>query len=87
MPRIIRYIERKPENNFVSLEKTFREIAANLSSKYRPHFDQLPLSSRVYNVLSNLIFFRAKPSDIYHITGHVNYMAEVSEGMDRPHDP
>lgn len=73
MTRTIRYIERM-KGSFVSLEKAFREIATNLSDQYTVHFDQMPFSTRVYDAARNLVFFREKPADIYHITGHVNYM-------------
>jgi len=68
------YVERQPEK-FVSLEKSFREIASNLSPKYSTFFRQVPFSSKVIEVPRNLAFIKKDQADIYHITGHVNYIA------------
>lgn len=68
------YVERQPES-FVSLERSFREIAANLSPKYSSFFRQVPFSSKVVEVPRNLAFIKREPADIYHVTGHVNYIA------------
>ena len=74
MARSILYVERRP-NKFVSLEKAFREIASSLTERYSTAFQQLPFSSRVYDLIRNLLFFKAPPADIYHVTGHVNFIA------------
>lgn len=70
----ILFVERK-FNEFVSIEKAFREIAANLSDEFEYEFQQLPYGNSFINTLKNLIFFRKKKADIYHITGHVHYIA------------
>jgi len=70
----IRYIERQPSKS-VSIEKVFREIASKLPPRFKCDFDQLPFSSKVYNIALNLLFFRTKATDIYHITGHVHFIA------------
>ena len=68
------YVERSP-GPFVSIEKVFREIAANLPENFESQFQAMPFGWRVLDTLRNLIFFRPRPADIYHITGHVHYIA------------
>ncbi len=70
----ILYVERK-QNEYVSIEKVFRRIGASLSERFVPSFAQLPFGLRPLDTLRNLIFFRRPAADIYHITGHVNYIA------------
>lgn len=67
------YVERHP-GKFVSLEKAFREIASGLGPEFSSEFVQLPFSSRVYDSLRNLIFFKRPSADLYHITGQINYI-------------
>lgn len=74
MKNKIVFVERKP-NEFVSLEKAFRQIASNLSEDYQTEFQQAPYGTRLSDTVRNLLFFRKKPADIYHITGHINYIA------------
>ncbi|MBC7898451.1 MAG: glycosyltransferase [Saprospiraceae bacterium] len=68
------YVERKP-HEFVSLEKAFRQIAACISERFETDFQQLPYGLRFPDTIKNLIFFRKRKADIYHITGHVHYIA------------
>ena len=68
------YVERKP-NEYVSLEKVFRRIASSLPAGYETEFQQLPYGLRLFDTIRNLLVFRKQPADIYHITGHVNYIA------------
>lgn len=74
MSRSICYFERQLDG-FVSLERAFREIASNISDRYTYDFKQAPFSSRVANVPLNLAFLTLPKADIYHITGHINYVA------------
>jgi len=73
----ILFIERK-FREFVSIEKVFRVIAENLSKdKYEFSFQQMPHGNHFFDVIKNLIFFRKKQSDIYHVTGHIHYIALI----------
>ena len=68
------YVERKLFES-VSIEKAFRQIAASLSSDFEVEFQQLPYGNRFSDTIRNLLFFRKRPADIYHITGQVHYIA------------
>lgn len=70
----ILFVERK-FNEFVSIEKAFREIAGGLSGEFESEFQQLPFGNSFIDTLKNLLFFRKKKADLYHITGHVHYIA------------
>ncbi len=73
----ILFIERK-FREFVSIEKVFRVIAENLSKdRYEFSFQQMPHGNHFFDVIKNLIFFRKKQSDIYHVTGHIHYIALI----------
>ncbi len=74
MSRKILFIERKPYDS-VSIEKAFRCIAANLSSKFAAEFQQLPYGNLFSDTIRNLLFFRKKNADLYHITGHTHYIS------------
>lgn len=70
----ILFVERK-FNEFVSIEKAFREIAAGLSDKFETEFQQLSYGNGIVDIIKNLLFFRKKEARIYHVTGHVHYIA------------
>ncbi|MEO5857556.1 MAG: glycosyltransferase [Pyrinomonadaceae bacterium] len=70
------YVERKP-SEFVSIEKAFREIAAALPSDIETEFQQVPYGPRILDTIRNLLFFRKRPADIYHVTGHINYLGLI----------
>jgi len=73
----ILFIERK-FREFVSIEKVFRVIAENLSKdKYECSFQQMPHGNHFFDIIKNTIFFRKKQSDIYHVTGHIHYIALI----------
>ena len=73
----ILFIERKFWE-FVSIEKVFRQIAANLSKeKFEYSFCQMPFGNSLVEVVKNLLFFRKSDADIYHITGHIHYISLV----------
>ncbi len=73
-PRKILFIERKA-HEFVSIERVFRQIAAGLSSKYQAHFQQVQYGNKIFDTIRNLFFFQRTKADIYHITGHIHYLA------------
>lgn len=73
----ILYVERQP-SLFVSIEKVFRQIASSLSGdRFDTKFQQVPYGNNLLGVLKNLLFFDPESTDIYHITGHVHYLALV----------
>ena len=73
MTRVL-YVERK-RGEFVSIEKAFRQIAAALPPRFDTEFQQAPFGTRAKDTFLNLLFFRKRPADIYHATGHINYIA------------
>jgi glycosyltransferase involved in cell wall biosynthesis len=68
------FVERKPFES-VSIEKAFKQIAANLSGEFEVEFQQVPYGNRFSDTLKNLLFFRKRPADLYHITGQIHYIA------------
>lgn len=73
----ILFIERKPEPG-KSIEIVFRQLAKSLSSeKFETSFQQLHFLNNTFGTIKNLIFFRKKKADIYHVTGHVHYIALI----------
>jgi glycosyltransferase involved in cell wall biosynthesis len=74
----ILYVERKPSEGAVSIEKVFRQIAKSLSRRnFTTYFQQLEYPNDVLGTLKNLFFFHVEKADVYHITGHVHYIALV----------
>lgn len=69
----ILFIERKPFDSF-SIERAFRDIAGALPTEMEPEFIQLPYGNRFLDTLRNLLLFRGRRADIYHITGQVHYI-------------
>lgn len=71
------FIERKPDE-FVSIERVFRQVAGNLSvSTFEGGFQKLAFGNSLTGIIKNLILFKKNKADIYHITGHIHYMALV----------
>lgn len=71
----ILFIERK-RSHFVSLENVFRQIARGMnSSEYETEFQQVEYSNDLLSIIKNLLLFRPKAADIFHITGHIHYIA------------
>lgn len=71
----ILYVERQP-SLFVSIEKVFRQVAASLSGeRFVTKFQQIPYGNDLIGVIKNILFFDPVSTDIYHITGHVHFMA------------
>lgn len=68
------YVERKA-HEFVSIEKAFRQLASCISDRFETGFQQLPYGFSFADTIKNLLFFRRQKADIYHITGHVHYIA------------
>lgn len=73
----ILFIERKLDE-FVSIERVFRQVAGNLSdSTFEGGFQKLKFGNSISGIIKNLLLFKKKEADIYHITGHIHYMALV----------
>jgi len=71
------FIERK-FNEFFSLEKVFRQVAKSIpESVFETSFSQLRFLSNTSGVFRNLLDYRPEPADIYHVTGHVTFIALV----------
>jgi len=77
MKKQVVYIERKFWE-FVSIEKVFRRITEGLNDeKYEISFVQMPFGNGFTDILKNLFFFQKPKADIFHITGHIHYLALV----------
>ncbi len=71
------YVER-PFIEWVSIEKVFRQVAAELPAEnFEATFEKAPFGNNLTGIIRNLIFFRPKAADLYHITGQIHYMALV----------
>lgn len=77
----ILYIERKFwKKNFVafSIEKIFEQIAKLIpTEKFETEFIKIPFGNSFADTLKNLLFFKKPVADIYHVTGHIHYMAII----------
>lgn len=77
MKKRVLYLERKASES-VSLEKVFKSIAANISTEHiEIAFEKLPYFYDTISTIKNLLLFRPSNADIYHITGHIHFMALV----------
>ncbi len=75
MKRRILYVERRPVAS-PSIERVFRQIAKGLPpDEFDVQFQSVPFGDSLFGVFGNLLFFRPSRADIYHITGHVHYIA------------
>lgn len=72
-PKLL-FVERKATAS-VSIERVFRQIAKGLTEEFDVEFQQLPYGYGIAAIIKNLLFFRPRPADIYHITGDVHYIA------------
>lgn len=71
------FIERK-FSEFVSIEKVFRQVAKHINKEnYEVFFQQLQYGNQITGILKNLLFFRKRNADIYHITGHIHYISLI----------
>jgi glycosyltransferase involved in cell wall biosynthesis len=75
-PKIV-FVERKPSAS-VSIERVFRQIAKDLPpDKFDVEFQNVPYGNGILAIIKNLLFFRTRPADIYHITGDIHYISLV----------
>lgn len=75
MKKRVIFIERQT-SRAVSIEKVFAQIAKSLpADRFEFEFQKLPYGYGPISILKNLLFFRKRPADIYHITGDIHYIA------------
>lgn len=71
----ILFIERKP-SVFVSIENVFRQVEEHISSdRFATDFQQMPFDNSLFGIIKNLLFFKPRKADLYHVTGHIHYIA------------
>ena len=71
----ILFVERKFHDNF-SLERVFRQVAKSVSKeRFATAFEQVKFLSTVSGMMKNLLTYKPRAADVYHITGHITYMA------------
>lgn len=75
MKKQIIFIERQP-TEAVSIERVFAQIAKHLPDElFEIEFQNVLPGYGLFGIIKNLLFFRKRPADIYHITGDVHYIA------------
>jgi len=68
------FIERRDQES-PSIERVFRSIANELETGgVSVRFVKVPFGNGSIGTLLNLLCFRPPTSDLYHVTGHVNYV-------------
>lgn len=71
------FIERR-EGGSPSIERVFRAVSGEIErSGISTCFVKAPYGNGLLGTFLNLLFFRPPQSDLYHITGHVNYLGLV----------
>lgn len=70
----VNYLERR-EGDSPSIERVFRSVAANTAENVSTQFTKAKYSNSFTATIGNLLFFRPEKADIYHITGHISFMA------------
>ena len=69
------FIERR-EGGSPSIERVFQAVAAELREKgIRTQFVKVPFGNGFLSTLLNLLCFRPPKADVFHVTGHVHYIA------------
>jgi glycosyltransferase involved in cell wall biosynthesis len=73
----VNFLERR-EGDSPSIERVFRSVAANLNDAgITTRFTKAAYGNSFGATLANLAFFRPAPADIFHVTGHISFMALV----------
>ena len=73
----VNFLERR-EGDSPSIERVFRSVAAHLGNTgISTRFTKVPHCNSFLDTLKNLLLFRPVPSDIFHITGHISFIALV----------
>ena len=72
----VTYIFRKSQPQFNSIEELFGVIIPEIEKEMKVEKAELPCStSNLSDIRKNLSFLKKTKDTVYHITGHVNYMA------------
>ncbi len=75
MKKRIIFIERPP-SNAVSIERVFAQVAKHLPVElFEIEFQKAMPGVGLFGIIKNLLFFRKRPADIYHITGDIHYIS------------
>lgn len=75
MKHRILFVQRKPSES-VSIERVFEQTAKHVpKDRFEIEVQTMPYGNDVFGTLMNLVFFKPKPANIYHITGQVHYIA------------
>lgn len=73
----VEFIERKISET-TSIESVFRQVAKGLEKLgVETSFVKVPFGHSFFEIVKNMVFFKWKKADIYHITGHIHYMGLV----------
>ena len=73
-PRVCFIVRRDADTP--SIEHVFEQIAREFGKQNLDvRFVKVPFGNGPFGVLGNLLFFRKPDADIFHITGHVHYIA------------
>lgn len=68
-------IERKPSES-VSIERVFRQVKRDFpAGRYNLEFQSVPFGNGIAAIIKNLLFFRKRPAEIYHVTGDIHYIS------------
>lgn len=70
----VNFLERR-EGDSPSIERVFRSVAENIGEDVSVQFTQAKYGNSFLATLGNLLFFRPEQADVYHITGHISFMA------------
>lgn len=72
---LVNFIERK-ESDSPSIERVFGSVASELAKiGVSAIFQKLSYGNRLWDIVRNLLSFKALNADIFHVTGHANYIA------------
>jgi glycosyltransferase involved in cell wall biosynthesis len=75
MKHKILFVGRRPSGS-VSIERVFEQVEKDLPhDRFDIERQQMSYGDGIVGILMNLLFFRAKPADVYHITGQIHYIA------------
>ncbi|HMJ07946.1 MAG TPA: glycosyltransferase, partial [Pyrinomonadaceae bacterium] len=71
----VNFIERR-DRETGSIETVFSQIGQELERRgVKVMFEKLPYGNDAAGMIKNLAFFKPKPADIFHITGHAHHIS------------
>lgn len=75
MKKRIIFIGRQP-SYAVSIERVFTQVAKHLPDElFEIEFQKAMPGVGLFGIIKNLLFFRKRPADIYHIMGDIHYIS------------